>query len=126
MNSQNTAENHTAAFAEAFYIANLLFVGVFYLALWILYLRRYKQATTVTRNHLKQTLIASSISTTLFAIINLFILLGSGYASLPALISLEVYFMLLVPVFLVFGILGFIKAINHRNYRYPLIGRLIS
>lgn len=126
MNSPNTAENHTAAFAEAFYIANLLFVGVFYLALWILYLRRYKQATTVTRNHLKQTLIASSISTALFATINLFILLGSGYASLPALISLEVYFMLLVPVFLVFGILGFIKAINHRNYRYPLIGRLIS
>lgn len=123
MNQQNT--DHTAAFAEAFFIANLLFVGLFYIALWVLYLMRYKTASVVTKHHLKQTLIASSISTAIFAAINVFILLGSGYASLPALVSLEVYFMLVAPVFLIFGILGFVKAINNKEFTFPLISRLV-
>jgi len=63
---KDKTNNHTAAFAEAFFIGNLLFVGVFYLALWTLYLLRYKNASVITQNHLKQTLVASSISTTIF------------------------------------------------------------
>lgn len=125
MNTPPPTDDHTAAFAQAFFIANLLFVGVFYLALWLLYRLRYKDASIVTRQHLKQTLLASSISTLIFVAINSFILLGSGYASLSALISLEIYFMLIVPVFLLFGVMGFIKALNHQEYRPPLIGRFI-
>lgn len=119
-------KDHTAAYAQAFFIANLLFIGFFYLALWVLYKTRYQQASTITQNHIKQALIASTISMSIFACINLFILLGSGYASLPALLSLEFYFMLVVPTFVIFGILAFIKAITHQDYRYPLIGRLIN
>ena len=126
MTQQPTKNDHTAAFAEAFFIANLLFVGVFYLALWILYLLRYKQASVITRNHLRQALVASSISTTIFIAINVFIILTSGYASVAALFSLEVYFMLLLPIFLIFGIIGFTKAVKHLDFSYPLIGRLIK
>lgn len=124
MNTQTT--DHTGAYAEAFYIANLLFVGIFYIALWGLYLLRYQDASAVSKHHLRQALVASSISTTIFILINIGILLSSGYASLPALISLEVYFMLVAPVFLVFGILAFIKAITDQDFTYPLIGRFVA
>jgi len=114
---------HTAAFAEAFFIGNLLFVGAFYLALWVLYLLRYKQASAITQRHLKQTLIGSTISTSIFLAINIFIMLTSGYASVTALFMLEFYFMLLLPLFLVVGIHGFTKAIKGLDINYPLIGR---
>ena len=121
-----SSNDHTAAYAEAFYIGNLLFVGVFYLALWILYLLRYEKSSAITQRHLKQTLIGSSISTAIFISINIFILLTSGYASVTALFSLEFYFMLLLPLFLIVGILGFSKAIKGLDFSYPLIGRLLN
>lgn len=126
MDQKHSHNDHTAAYAEAFFIGNLLFVGVFYLALWLLYFLRYKEASSITRNHLKQALVASSISTTLFIIINIFIMLTTGYASLSALFSLEFYFMLLLPLFLVVGILGFSKAIKGLDFSYPLIGRFVK
>ena len=118
--------SHTAAFAEAFFIGNLLFVGVFYLALWVLFLLRYKAASTITRNHLKQTIVASSISTAIFISINVFIIMTTGYASVTALFSLELYFMIFLPICLVVGIIGFTKAVKGLNFSYPLIGHLIT
>ena len=118
--------DHTAAYAEAFFIGNLLFVGAFYLALWTLYFFRYKKSSNITKRHLKQTLIGSSISTTIFICINMFIVLTTGYASVTALFSLEFYFMLLLPLFLVVGILGFSRAIKGIDFNYPLISRLIK
>ena len=126
MTQTKTSNDHTAAFAEAFYIGNLLFVGVFYLALWILYLLRYEKSSAITQRHLKQTLIGSSISTAIFISINIFILLTSGYASVTALFSLEFYYMLLLPLFLVVGILAFSKAIKGIDFNYPLIGHFIN
>jgi len=122
--SKPSRNDHTAAFAEAFFIGNLLFVGVFYIALWVLYFLRYKQTTSVAKNHLSQTLVASSLSTIIFLSINIFILLTDGYASLTALFSLEVYFMLVVPLFMVAGIIGFSKAIKNLEFNFPLIGQL--
>lgn len=123
MDSNNTSNDHTAAFAEAFFMANLLFVGIFYIALWALYLLRYRHTTVIAQQHLRQTLIASSISMTIFIAMNIFILLTDGYASLTALFSLEVYFMLVVPLFLIAGIIGFSKAVQGLEFNYPLIGR---
>jgi uncharacterized Tic20 family protein len=124
--TQKNHHDHTAAYAQAFFIGNLLFVGAFYLALWILYLLRYDSASEITQRHMKQALIASSISTTIFICINIFIILTTGYASVTALFSLEFYFMLLLPMFLVVGILAFARAIKGIDFTYPLIGRFIS
>ena len=124
MSTNDRVNDNTAAFAEAFFIANLLFVGIFYLALWILYFLRYQRTSAIAQKHLTQSLIASSISTAIFVAINIFIIVTDGYASLTALFSLEVYFMLIVPLFLVAGIIGFTKAIKGMDYSYPLIGQL--
>lgn len=118
--------DHTAAYAEAFFIANLLFIGIFYLALWVLYFLRYKHTSDVGKNHLKQALVASTSSILVVVALNIFILLTSGYASATALICAEVYLMLIVPVFLIFGIQGFMKAINDQNYKYPLFGKMFG
>ena len=126
MTEIQSSNDHTAAYAEAFYIGNLLFVGIFYLALWILYLLRYKKSSVITQRHLKQSLIGSSISTFIFVGINIVILLTHGYTSVAALFSLEFYFMLLVPMFLIVGILGFSKAIKGMDFTYPLIGRFLK
>ena len=126
MTQKKLTNNHTAAYAEAFYIGNLLFVGVFYLALWALYLLRYERSSSITQRHLKQALIGSSISTAIFVAINIFIMLTHGYASVTALFSLEFYFMLLLPLFFIVGILGFSKAIKGLDFSYPLIGRLLN
>jgi uncharacterized Tic20 family protein len=117
------SQDNTAAFAEAFFIANLLFIGVFYIALWVLYFVRYQDTSAVAKNHLVQALIASSISTSIFVLLNVFIVLTDGYASLTALFSLEVYYMLIVPLFLAMGIFGFTKAIKGEGYIFPLFGR---
>lgn len=118
-------KDHSAAFAAAFFMANLLFVGIFYIALWVLYKTKYPTADAITQNHLKQSLIAASISTLIFALINLMILLTDGYASLISLIGLEVYYMLIVPAFLLMGIFAFTKAVNHVDFSYPLINRFV-
>lgn len=123
MSANEFTNDNTAAFAEAFFIANLLFVGLFYLALWALYFLRYQQTSDFAQKHLSQSLIASSISTAIFVAINIFIMMTDGYASLTALFSLEVYFMLLVPMFLIVGIIGFTRAIKGLDYSYPLIGQ---
>ena len=126
MTQQQENNDHTAAFAQAFFIGNLLFVGAFYLALWTLYFLRYEKSSSITQRHLKQALIGSSISTTIFICINIFIILTTGYASVTALFSLEFYFMLLLPMFLVVGILAFTKAIKGIDFNYPLISRFIK
>jgi hypothetical protein len=125
LNSNEPLNDNTAAFAEAFFIANLLFVGIFYLALWALYFLRYQQTSLIGQNHLSQSLMASSISTAIFLAINFYIVVTTGYASLNALFSLEVYYMLVVPIFLVLGIIGFTKAIKGIPFTYPVIGRLL-
>lgn len=124
MNSDNLNHDNTAAIAEAFVIANLLFVGVFYLALWVLYLHRSNRCSDVGKNHLNQSLLVSSLTTFIFIVINVYIVLTTGYASLNALFTLEVYYMLVVPIFLVLAIIGFTKAIKGNIYIYPVIGRL--
>lgn len=118
-------DDHTGTIAEAFFIANLLFVGIFYLFLWGLFFLAYKNASPVSKHHLKQTLIAASISTLIVILLNIFILLTTGFASATALILAEVYLMLIVPLFLIVGILGFTKAVQGLDFTFPLIGKFV-
>ena len=118
--------DHTGTVAEALFIANLLFIGIFYLVLWGLYFLAYKNASPVSKNHLKQTLVASTLSTLIVVLLNIFVLLTAGYASATALITAEIYLMLIVPLFMIVGILGFTKAVNEKDYKFPIIGNLLG
>ncbi len=118
--------DHTAAFAEAFFMANLLFVGVFHLALWVLWLTRRDRIGPISRNHVKQALGVSGFTTLLFLALNLGIVFTTGYHSVGGLLTLEIYYMFIVPLFMLVGILGFKKAITREDYQYPVFARLLN
>jgi len=116
--------DNIGSIAEAIFMLGLLFIGFGFLALLGLYIFKYKEASAVSKNHLKQTLIASAISLLIALAFLAYIMLTAGFASATALIMIEVYLMLVIPLFMFFGIMGFTKAINHKDYRFPLIGKL--
>ena len=118
--------DHSGTVAEAFFIANLLFIGIFYILLWGLFFMSYKHATQVSKNHLKQTLVAASITTSIVILLNIIIVMTTGYASVEALISAEVYLMLVVPLFMVLGIFGFTRAVNEKDFIFPVIGKTLG
>ena len=130
MDNQNYKEkythDYTGAVAEAFLMANLLFIGIFYVILWALYFIAYKNASQVSKNHIKQALWASTLSTTIAVALAGIALMTTGFASVQALIMAEVYLMVVVPLFMVLGIFGFTKAINEKNFKFPIIGRLLG
>jgi len=127
LNYDATRDNsrYTATIAVGFFIANLLFIGVFYIALWVLYFMNHKTLTPLVCRYLKQSLIASTLSLGIFLLINIIILMTSGYASLGALIGLEIYFMLVVPAFLLVGIIAFVHAVKHEDYSFPVIRGIV-
>jgi len=130
MNDQNYKEKFThdysGAVAMAFFMANLLFIGIFYLILWAFYFIAYKNASQISKNHIKQALWASTLTTTIAISLAIIALMTTGFASVQALIMAEVYLMIVVPLFMLLGILGFTKAINEKNFKFPIIGNLLG
>jgi hypothetical protein len=130
MNDQKYKEkfthDYTGAVAMAFFMANLLFIGIFYLILWVFYFLSYKNASQISKNHIKQAFWASTITTIIALALAVIAFLTTGFASVQALIMAEVYLMVIVPLFMLLGILGFTKAINEKNFKFPLIGNLLG
>lgn len=112
-----------AVIGEGLYLLNLLFPVISLLGLAWFYFRYRDHETAMVRSHLRQAFIAAVISTLLFMSANMLIILLGGYRSLHALIIFEVYCIAIVPLFLIPGLLGLIKAMAGQSYRYPLIGR---
>ena len=122
--------DHTAEIAVALFMANILFIifgGIFYLALWVLVIRRYNKSSTIVQNHLKQALIAASVTSIIFIAINIFILSTGGYVPLSrsSIIVLEMYGLLILPSFMGLGVYALFKAFKKEDVRYPVIGRLV-
>lgn len=130
MNDQKYKEkfthDYTGAVAMAFFMANLLFIGIFYLILWAFYFLAYNNASQVSKNHIKQALWGSTITTTIAVSLAVIAFMTTGFASVQALIMAEVYLMVVVPLFMVLGILGFTKAINEKDFKFPIIGKLLG
>jgi Mn2+/Fe2+ NRAMP family transporter len=118
--------DYSGAVAEAFFMANLLFIGIFYLILWGFYFIAYKNASQVSKNHIKQALWGSTITTMIALTLAIVAFTTTGFASVQALIMAEVYLMVIVPIFMLLGILGFTKAINEKNIRFPIVGNLLG
>ena len=120
------SRDYTGAVAMAFFMANLLFIGIVYLILWGLYFLAYQNASQVSKNHIKQALWGSTITTSIALILVIIAFSTTGFASLQALLMAEIYLMIIVPLFMLLGILGFSKAINERNFRFPIIGNMLG
>ena len=120
------SHDYTGAVAMAFFMANLLFIGIVYLILWGLYFLAYQNVSQVSKNHIKQALWGSTITTSIAIILAIIAFSTTGFASVEALLMAEIYLMIIVPLFMLLGILGFSKAINERNFRFPIIGNMLG
>ncbi|MES9937699.1 MAG: DUF4870 domain-containing protein [Sedimenticola sp.] len=112
-----------AVTAQGLYLLNLLFPLLPMLGLVGINLSRGKSAPELARGHMRQALAGAIISSCLFLIANLIIVTQEGYRSVTALIVFEIYFVAVVPIMLIPGLMALIKAMAGQPFRYPLIGR---
>ena len=128
--TDDTKIDHTATLAVVLYMANVLFVvfgGVFYLALWLLYLRRYKTSSPLAQSYLKQALIAASLSTAIFVVINIYIFANGGYIPLSrsAIVAIELCRPFSLWLWPAPGVFALFKSIKNERFNFPLINRLL-
>ena len=115
-----------AMLAEGLFFLNLFLLPVVsFVALGLLYFSKRKHESRLARNHLKQAFVAAGITTALFLLMNLLIVLNGGYQSIALLIAVEVYLVAVVTPFAILAIFGLLKAMAQQEYRYPLIGKYL-
>ena len=115
-----------AMIAEGLFFLNLFLLPVVsFVILALLYFSRRKHESRLARNHLKQAFVAAGITSALFLLTNLLIVLNGGYQSVALLIAVEVYLVAVVTPFAIIGIFGLLKAMAQQEYRYPLIGKYL-
>lgn len=114
----------SGALAYSIYIANLLFTGLGLVVLIAYSVRKSQGIKNLSNIHIKQSLLASILTTLVFIVINLYIIFFTpGHLSLTGLVILEVYYMFIVPICVIPGIVGLTRAINGKDYTFPMIGR---
>ena len=113
-----------AVISEGLYLLNLLFPLLPVVVLAWLWWRHRRHAKALVRNHLHQSLFGAVIVSIVFMAANLLIIFLDGYRSLQALVIFEAYYIVCVPLLLVPGLIGLVKAMAGQAYRFPLIGRI--
>ncbi|MDF1643182.1 MAG: hypothetical protein P1U80_03240 [Pseudomonadales bacterium] len=130
MEPANTDANNPdikAAFrSEALYIITALIPPLGFPFLGWYYLRHRHDNNRLTQAHLKQTIIAGGLISFLFLFTNSLVIYFGGYRSISALIIFELYFFLVIPIFVIPGIVGVVKASSGEIFRFPLIARLAN
>jgi hypothetical protein len=109
--------------AQVLFLLNLLFPLLPLLALMLLTQFHPQRRLPLVRNHLRQGLAGAVASSLVFVAANLVIIAQGGYRSMTALVAFELYYLLAVPLFLVPGLLGILRAMAGREFRFPLLGR---
>lgn len=124
----NTPGQGTAITGEILFLLNLLVPVLPLLFLVFLNLKHKNTDNPFLRAHLEQPLLAAGISTGLFLLGVLIIILTGGYQSISIqlIVVLEVYTVGVVIPLLIPGMIGLIRAMSGDIYRYPLIGRILE
>ncbi|MCB1583045.1 MAG: hypothetical protein R3E90_10340 [Marinicella sp.] len=112
-----------AIISHGLMLLNLLFPVLIYLFLVVYWLKHRKSEDRLLYVAINQAFIAATISTLLFILANVLILIFAQYKSTFALITFEIYFVFVVPIFLIPGLMGLVKSNAHLIYYYPLLGR---
>ncbi len=112
-----------AAASWMLYILNLLLPGLFFLMLFALWLFRRRDENAFIRLHIRQAFAGALATTVVFYLIYLAIAPVGGYRSMEGLIGLEFYYMALVPLFFIPGLLALMKVFAGKEFRYPVVGQ---
>lgn len=118
--------NKAAIISHGLMLLNLLFPMIMYLVLMSYWLKHRRSADLLLRVAVNQAFIAATLSTALFLSANLIIVIWASYRSTFALITFEIYFIFVVPLFLIPGLLGLVKSNVNQVYYYPVLGRFFK
>jgi len=113
----------TAAASWMLYILNLLLPGLFFLVLLALWVLKRQEDNTFLRLHVRQAFAGALTTTVVFYLIYMAIAPVGGYRSMEGLIGLEFYYMALVPLFFIPGLLALMKVFAGKEFRYPIVGQ---
>jgi len=117
----------TAVAAEALYLVNLMLApGLGFVALLALWLSQRHKAAPLARNHLAQTMAGSLWGGAALVVGIAAILLMGGFDAPHTWIVVVTYFTTCHSTLILFGALGFAKAMAAKPYVYPLIGRHVD
>jgi hypothetical protein len=123
----DTPGKHLAITAESLYLLNLLlFPGLAFLILLLVYVFKKSNAPPLADNHLAQTVGVSMIGGAMIVgiIVLLFFFLGLNSAYTWTVVVL--YFTLIHSSLILLGVIGLVKAMSGEHFIYPVIGKLFS
>lgn len=110
--------------AESLYLLNLLlFPGLGFLLLLLVYFSKKADAPPLARNHLSQTVGVSVIGGVLIIGIIVLIILMGGLSSAYTWTVVVLYFTLIHSSLILMGMLGLVKAMSGEHFVYPFLGR---
>lgn len=121
----NTPDIHVsvAVQAETLYLINLLLApGLGFIGLLWLARRHAHDRSTLTRCHLRQTIVASLWAGVLLMAVTLLIVWLGGFDNPATWMVLILYFVCCHAALILFGVLGLSRAMAGQIYAYPLIG----
>lgn len=114
--------------AEALFLANLMIApGIAFVVLVALWWRYRNDASTLARNHLTQTVVASLWGGATLVGFSAAVFILGGFTNPWSWVVGVLYFVCFHALLIVFGVIGLNHAILARPWRYPLFGpRLID
>ncbi|QID19128.1 hypothetical protein G3580_16785 [Nitrogeniibacter mangrovi] len=113
----------TAVAAESLYLANLMVApGLAFAALLVLWFKHRHSAPPLARCHLRQTIAGTLWGGALLVLVNAAIILMGGYDAPHTWVLVILYFTTCHSTLILFGAIGFAKAMSAKPYVYPLIG----
>jgi hypothetical protein len=109
--------------AEALFLINLMLApGLAFIALVGLWLHYRNRASTLVRNHLLQTVVASLWGGAMLVGVSVAVFLLGGLENPWSWVVGVIYFVSFHGMLILFGVIGLNRAILARPYRFPVIG----
>lgn len=121
--ADDEADYTLAIVAECLYLTNLLlFPGLAFILLTLLYLKHKHHQSLVVRCHLKQAFVGSVWAGVMIVVVSLVIVAIGGFSHAATWVVAVLYFISVHAALVLLGAFGLSKAINGQLYRYFLIG----
>ena len=122
---QNLDNKSLAIAAEVLYLLNLLlFPGLAFVVLALLYLSTRAAIQPLALNHLSQTVGVSVLGGSLLVVVLGLVFLFGNFDSPYIWVGIVFYFTFVHSALIFMGIFGLIKALNEEHFVFPILGRM--